>query len=92
MLDRHLGPVVNENLLPVFRCILVIDDEGGVAVANDAVTGPVLAADGDDLRIDNNALVVDVGLNARVRKVDPGALQQLELVDGLVLTHDQAYV
>jgi hypothetical protein len=37
LLDRHICPVVNKYLFPVFGGIFVVNDQGGVAITDDAV-------------------------------------------------------
>jgi hypothetical protein len=37
LLDRHICPVVNKYLFPVFGGIFVVNDQGGVAITDDTV-------------------------------------------------------
>jgi hypothetical protein len=80
---------VNEYLLPVLRRLFIVDDQGGVAISNNAVGRPVLASERNDRGIDDDPFVVHVGLNAHVRQVDIGILKQFELIERLVLTENQ---
>lgn len=45
--DGEVLPVVEKDLLEVAGGLGIVDDDAGVAVVEDAVGGPVLAADQD---------------------------------------------
>ena len=67
---------IKKSLAVIFRDVLVVENEAGVAIERDATAAPVLTADHDAAAVDDHAFGVGVGnmLKALV-KIEPALLQ-----------------
>src|SRR5262249_54986376 len=88
----EVRPVVHEDLLEVLRDRGVLDDDPGVAVAEDAVARPVFTADEHGGAVADDAFVVDALLCPHLAEVEAQCLHLLEVGGCLVLAEDHPHV
>src|SRR5262245_57992243 len=87
----HIDPVVQKDLLEILCRLGIVDDQPRIAIVASTESRPILAADDHDLRIDDDALVVDMRLDAQMLDgVDGGVLQSLDPHMVLKFTGDQS--
>src|SRR5260370_24295771 len=86
-------PVIQEDLLVVLGGGGILDDDSGVAVAQDTFTRPVHAGYDDNFVIEDEAFVVNIVLNLHVVEIYAGCLKGIKpALRGLKFTQDYFHV